>query len=230
MKSRYIPLPILLCFALLPAVQTAVSVWMEWYPQITYPAMKGFMVFLPLIAWKILARSRAEIFTEIGLRKTNLVPGISAGLLMASLIVGFCLLSGIHTAVNPQSLTEKLQKLNVMEYYWLLAVVISLGNALFEEYYWRGFLIGEFSGQCTNRLVVCILGGLFFGIHHVFATLWIGNYLLTAAAVAVTVTAGGFWTWLRMRGISVIDCYVSHFIADLAIFYIGYRILQEALS
>lgn len=229
MKCRYIPLPFLACFALLPTAQTAVAVWMEWYPEITYPVMKCIMILLPLSAWKILGRSRAEIVTEIGLRKTHLVPGIAAGLVMATLIIGFCLLTGIHTLVNPQFLTEKLQKLNVMEYYWLMAVVISLGNALFEEYYWRGFLIGQLSGQCANRLMVCLLGGLFFGMHHVFATLWIGNPLLTAAAVAATITAGGFWTWLRMRGISVIDCYVSHIIADLAIFYIGYLVLQEAL-
>jgi len=228
MSTKYCPLQIIMLAALLPALQTLVSIHLELYPTITYPLMKGLMILLPLVAWFTLGRSRKEICEEIGLKKTRLLPGLLVGAAMAAGIIGFCTVTGIHRQADSSLLVTKLEKLQMIDYYWPMAVVISFANALFEEYYWRGFLVGQ-SRTRTNKFLLCAAGGLFFGIHHVFATLWMGNPALVATAVAATVIAGGVWTWMRIKGISVIDCYVSHLVADLAVFYIGYEILQEAI-
>lgn len=227
MNKRVCPYYLILLLGLLPGMQTFVAVHMEWCPEITYPLLKGVMILLPIIVLKKMGRSREEILVEIGMKRTWCISGLAVGGAMAIAIIGLCTLTGIHKTIDSKFLTDKLQNLEITEYYWHMAVVLSLGNSLFEEYYWRGFLVGLLNGRTGNRILICLLGGLFFGIHHIFATLWIGNLLLTMVAVSATIIAGGIWTLMRVRGVSNIDCWVSHIMADLAVFYIGYQILQE---
>jgi membrane protease YdiL (CAAX protease family) len=73
---------------------------------------------------------------------------------------------------------------------------------------------------------LCLYGGLLFGVHHVFA---LGSSFapsLVVLGVAGAVVAGGAWTLLRLRGWSLWDLWLSHVIADLAVFLIGWDLIR----
>lgn len=228
MVKRYLPLLLLVLLAFLPAIQTLVSVLLEWYPAITYPALKGLMIVTPLIAWRYLKKSRQEVLDEIGLNKSSLIAGICVGTAMVAGIIIACVPTDLYRQVDPAFLLNKLEGLGLREYYWAVAIVISLFNALFEEYYWRGFLAGQLISRKMNHLAICLAGGLFFGIHHLFALFWMEDTFMITIGISGTVIAGTIWTYMRVKGISLIDCYISHIMADLAVFYVGYLIIQEA--
>ena len=76
---RRIPVWLLAAFMLLPAAQTAVSVYWEWHTAITYPALKLLMVVSPIAVWLTFRRSGAEVRRLVGLKRTSLLPGLAVG-------------------------------------------------------------------------------------------------------------------------------------------------------
>ena len=133
-----------------------------------------------------------------------------------------------RSMVEPERLVEKVEKLGIINYYWVMAVFVSLGNALFEEYYWRGFLVSEWGERLRSRWLLVLVAGGLFGLHHIFALAWLGEWWLAALAVGATMVAGGTWAYLRASGRSIVDCYVSHLLADFAIMWVGWDVLQRA--
>ncbi len=109
-----------------------------------------------------------------------------------------------------------------------MAVFISLANSLFEEYYWRAFLVSELRVWLGSAPLVCIVAGVLFGLHHAFAMGPLFDWPVLVLCVGGTMAAGAVWTWMRVRGNSILDCYVSHVLADLAIMWIGWDLLVTA--
>jgi membrane protease YdiL (CAAX protease family) len=227
-KNSSCPLFLLALIALLPAIQTCVSVWLEIAPAVTYPLLKVLMIVVPLACWRYWKRDRRQVAEIVGLKRTRCLAGAALGLAMGGAILGLSRLVDVGTLIDASMIRAKMDKLGIIEHYWTMAVFISLMNSLFEEYYWRGFLVGELQRVTRSATLVCAAGGVFFGIHHVFALIWIGQPLLITAAVLGTVIAGFAWTFMRTRGISIVDCWVSHIIADMAVFFVGYEILSGA--
>lgn len=227
-RTRMLPLVLLAALFLLPAVQTLVTVHLEWLTAITYPALKVVMIAASLIVWRWSRRPVREVLQRVGWRRTNGLVGLAVGAAMAGIILGgyYAIFRSI---IQPDLLVDKLREMKLLDTYWAKAVVFSFWNALFEEYYWRGFLLGELRDRLAGRTaLVALMGGL-FGLHHIFALLWLGDGWLVAMAVGVTMIAGAAWALLRIRGGSIIDCYISHLMADLAIMWIGYDLVLKAL-
>ena len=226
-ETRKTPRPLLAALFLLPAVQTAVCVYWGWHTAITYPALKLLMIVLPVAIWLALGLSKAEVGRRVGWSRPNLARGLAVGLLMGGVILaGYYLL--LRGRLDPAPVVAKARALGVLNHYGAMAVFISLGNALFEEYYWRGFLTGELRAWTGRAAVVCLIGGGMFGVHHVFAMLALFPPGEVAAFTAGTVVAGAVWTWMRVRGVSIWDCYVSHVLADLSIMWIGHDLIRGA--
>ena len=214
-------------FCLLPAIQTATAVWLEILPAVTYPLLKVVMIAIPLAVWRWRRLGPRDAIERIGLTRPRLVGGLGFGLLMAAIIVaGYALV--LRGVVDGAGIAEKVESLGLREHYWAMAVVISLANAAFEEYYWRGFLLSELRPWVGRSGRLIVLAGVLFGLHHVFALAPLFAWPLAAACTAVTMIAGGFWAWMRVRGFSLVDLYVSHILADLAIMGIGWHLMQQA--
>ena len=71
------PLLLLAFFCLLPAIQTAVSVHLQWHTEITYPTFKLLMIGGPIVVWLASGYTVGQIGPLLGLKKTNTRPGIS---------------------------------------------------------------------------------------------------------------------------------------------------------
>jgi len=110
----------------------------------------------------------------------------------------------------------------------VMGAFVSLGNALFEEYYWRGFLVSELGDRLHSRWRTVLVAGGLFGLHHIFALTWLGDVWMVAPAVLATMVAGAAWAYLRVSGRSIVDCYISHVLADVAIMWVGWDVLCRA--
>ncbi len=221
------PLALLALVCVLPAVQTAVSVYWQWHTVITYPALKLLMIAVPVVVWLASGRTRGEVKELVGWKRTNFLPGLVVGGLMAGVILAAYYVI-FRSVLDPTPVGEKVRSLGVLGYYWVMALVIALWNSLYEEYYWRAFILGEFRAWTKAVWVPCIIGGALFGIHHVFALLPVFELPVMAMCVLGTMVAGGVWSWMRLRGDSILDCYLSHALANLAIMWIGYDLVLRA--
>lgn len=224
---RRIPLVVLGAFCLLPAFQTAVSVHWEWHTALTYPMFKLLMLAGPVLVWLWLGYSSRQIRELVGLKGSNMVSGVVLGALMAAVIVGGYYLV-IRSVIEPGPMLAKVKSMGLLKYYWVLAVFLSLIHSLFEEYYWRGFVLSGLGGWVSKRWLLVLISGAVFGIHHIFAMLGLFGAGWVVLCVAATVVAGVIWSRMRVQGSSIWDCYVSHVFADLAIMWIGYDLILRA--
>ncbi len=221
------PLVLLAVCCALPSFQTLVAVYWEWQTPISYPVLKGLMLVLPVIVWLRLRRRGVNIRQRAGLKKTNLLFGLLMGAVMGGAVLG-AYYAVLRPMIDPGPLLQKLESLGMVKYYWLMAIFISLWNSLLEEYYWRAFIVGELRTWLGSKWSLWIVAGVLFGGHHVFALLPVVEWPVLLLGVAGTMIAGGTWAWMRVRGSSIFDCYVSHVLADMAAMWCGYDLLSRA--
>jgi len=224
--SKRLALWLLGVLCLVPATQTAVTVYWQIGPGFLYPLMKLVMIAAVIGGWWWMGLSRRELVNRIGWRRPRPIAAIGIGALMAAVMLGAYYLVLIDR-LDPAPVLAKARALNLAEHYALFAAVIALGNAAFEEFYWRAFLVGEFR-QRFSAVWTCIAGGTLFGLHHIFALAPLFPVGWTGLFVLGTMAAGAVWTLMRIRGLSIWDCYISHVGADLAILWMGYDLLVRA--
>jgi membrane protease YdiL (CAAX protease family) len=109
--------------------------------------------------------------------------------------------------------------------YLLMAVYWCTINSLLEEYVWRWFVFTRCEA-IMQRYVAVAVAGLFFTIHHAIA---IGLHfedtrIVILASLGVWI-GGATWSWIYLRWRNIYAAYVSHFFADIVIFWIGYRLV-----
>ncbi len=225
--EKKLPLYVLAVLFLLPAIRTSLAVQLEILPEVLYPLFQLTMIAIPILIWHGRGLSRMEAFDLAGVKRTSGLPGLIIGAIMAGGI-----LAGYYTVLapmlDPAPILAKVQSLGLLKWYWLMAVVMSLWNSLYEEYYWRAFLVSELGKWTTSTLAICVITGSLFGLHHLSVLSQIFDMPLAVMFTFGTVAAGAVWAWMRRRGYSIWDCYISHILADLAIFLIGYDLIQKA--
>ena len=224
MKTFINTLGLILLF-LYPAIVTGTAVTLEFLPGLTYTLGKGIMIAIPVIVWIASRKPRRQVFAEAGLRATNGLRGLlSGGVLTAAIVTGYFLF--FKGSVDPSGVMGKLQSLGLLRYYWLMAVFISLWNSFMEEFYWRAFLFGLLKARVKSGLTQCLVNGALFGAHHFLVLITVFPLSQTLMFTFATMVAGAVWSWHRARGHSVIDCYVSHVLADLAIMWVGWDLIS----
>ena len=108
--------------------------------------------------------------------------------------------------------------------YVAVALYWTFVNALIEEYVWRWFVATRLE-VLTPRWVAIVLSAVFFSVHHYVA---LGAYVAPSAAWVGTFgvfVAAVLWSWLYLRYRSLLSPYVSHVIADAAIFAVGWFVI-----
>ena len=104
--------------------------------------------------------------------------------------------------------------------YWIFI------NALLEEYVWRWFVVRQ-CRKLMPPLAAVLVSAVGFTLHHIVATqLYFSPSLVALAALGVF-SGGVIWSWLFIRYGSIWPAYVSHVLADIGIFVIGYWLLFE---
>lgn len=220
-----LPMAVLIMACLYPAAVTGITFSLALGYPVSYGVGKVIMVLIPALAWWRYRLSFSALWQRIGLTKTRGLAGLVSGLLFCAVIISayYFLFKG---RLDPAPIAEKVEELGILEWYWPVALFLSLVNSFMEEYYWRAFIQTELLEKCRRPAAVAITVGLLFGVHHVFPLV---RYFPVPQALLFTfgtMVAGGAWAWMRNKGCSLWDCYLSHILADLAVFYVGWDLLQ----
>ncbi len=221
-SAKILPLPVLLIVACLPALATWSSFFLEIFPFLLYPLSKVILLILPFAVWRFREQAWSAGMSRMGLGRPSwrgLASGaLLGGVIWAAFVIFFADLDG-------DGIRHKLLSLGILDHYWSVSFFILAINSALEEWFWRGFLLDEFKNRVKQPAVIVGLGGLFFGFHHYFTLLPYFPLDLTIFFTFATMVAGALWSWHRLCGWSLADCYVSHLAADLAVLVIGATLL-----
>lgn len=227
----------IVCLALaLPTVATfAYAVLLSGNPatKLLYAVSKVVQFTLP-VAWALLFERRPLRLTGPS------ASGLGIGALLGGLIVaamfglyyGYLRTSSVFAAV-PKTIGDQLADFGVTSLagFLVLAVFIALIHSLAEEYYWRWFVFGQLCTSLPLAAAIAI-SSLGFMAHHV---LLVGKFLSGYGAYTwffslCVATGGALWAWLYHRTGKLYAPWLSHFLVDAGLMWVGYDLWMMAAS
>ncbi len=180
-------------------------------------------VFLLPAAWRRFVDRRPASLSPM--RRGGLRAGILTGVVMAAAIVAAYLLLG-ERLIERSAVIARMAEIGLgrpgvflaTAAYWILV------NSVLEEYVWRWFVVRQ--GEVLvgpGRAVILSAAG--FTLHHVLAMSLYFSPAATILASAGIFAAGCVWSWCYVRYRSIWPGYLSHALADLAIFGVGWALI-----
>ncbi|MFD2640060.1 CPBP family intramembrane glutamic endopeptidase [Piscibacillus salipiscarius] len=221
MKQRHITqvivLTILSCLALF---------YVEQILELSYimKTLAKILLFLivPIVFIKVVLKER--LFESLRLNQVDvkgLQYGVGLGLLSVIVILAAYVL--LQDQINGETIILDLQnRLNItLETYIFVALYITFGNSLLEEFYFRGFIFLKFY-QSGYHVLGYIFSSALFAIYHVaiFAT-WF-NFELILLALAGLFVVGLIFNWLNTKSNNFLNSWILHICADIAVVSIGF--------
>lgn len=113
---------------------------------------------------------------------------------------------------------------NSVTTYVLMATFWSFINAFTEEVFWRWYAIGQLKKWFKPSYAI-LISAVFFSLHHGIATSLYFPGWMVAGAMFATCFAGVLWGWLYQKDKTIFTPFISHIIADIAIFSFGYVLM-----
>ncbi len=192
-----------------------------------YVASKVWLFGLPLI-WLLLVDRRSISLSPP--RQGGTLVATAIGLGMLAVIVGGYLLFG-HALVDSQSAREIAEGTGLVDprRFILFAAYITFINALLEEYVWRWFVFEKCEIGLSGRPAIAVLlAALFFTVHHTVALAIQFDWIVVVLGSIGVFVAAAIWSWMYQRYRSVWVPYISHILADIGVFIVGWMILFPA--
>ena len=214
----------LLLLVPVPTIGVAVALHAAPGPagQAVFAAAKLWLLLFPAL-WYLMAESGRPGWSRP--ERGGLGAGAALGAVMAVAILaaywGF-----LRVHVDPRPLRHAALGMGIGSpaAYLAGAAAWTLANSLVEEYVWRWFVLRQLRALLPAVPAILASAALFTA-HHVVA---MAAYLETAHVVlgsAAVLAAGAGWSWLYLRYSSIWPGWISHVIADLAVFVIGWHLL-----
>ena len=198
-----------------------------WAAMVAAPGPLGHGVFLVAKLWLLVFPAAWYLLVEKGKpswsppRRGGMATGVLSGVILAAAIVlGAWLVGARHMDLAPLHAAVREMNLASPAAYLAGAAAWTLVNSLIEEYVYRWFVLR----QCEALLppaVAVIASAAIFTIHHVIA---LNQYLepgFTALASAGVFVGGIVWATLYHRYRSIWPGWISHALADIAVFGLG---------
>jgi membrane protease YdiL (CAAX protease family) len=214
----------LLLLAPVPSLGAAAA--MIWLPgplgRALFLAAKAWLVVLPL-AWHLAIDRQAPSWSPP--RRGGLGVGIGTGLAAAAIIAGAAWIFGIFE-MDVSELAGEVGEMGLgrPSAYLLGALGWTFVNSLMEEFVYRWFVLTRL--ERLARPVLAVLGSAaVFTAHHVVAMSTYLPWHLTALASIGVFAGGALWAWLYVRYRSIWPGWLSHVLADVAIFAVGWVVL-----
>lgn len=202
----------------------------EWSHGIANLAMAGVMVGVAYRAGITLDRMGLRHFRR----------GLRVGL-VAVLIIGAIIAAGVAVPVTREFFADdRFSDLDTGDMLFEVLGRIPLVTALFEEVVFRGVLIGVFVARFSPLAAVSLSSAL-FGLWHVLPGLdtlesnpaggFVESPLEIAGAlvggVIITAIAGYLFSWLRLRGNSLVTPFVAHLANNSFAFLGGWLVVTQ---
>lgn len=183
---------------------------------------KVWLLLFPLVWW---LRVDGQRVSGSPLRRGGVGTGLATGAFIAGAILLTYWLFG-DRLVDPVRLREMAAKNRLADpaVYLGLVAYLSFVNSLAEEYVWRWFVFTKCERVMSRSLAV-VVSGFFFMIHHAVALSAQFGWEVTVLGSVGTFVGGVVWSLCYLRYRSVWPGYLSHILADLAVFAVGWDIL-----
>jgi len=186
---------------------------------------KVWLFAFPL-AWHLFVDCRRATFSPTNLRQLGVGALIGVGMSLA--IVGTYFALGTSW-IDGDTLRANLASggIDTPAKFVALGAGISLVNAFVEEVVWRWFVVRKSTALLPRELAAWSvpIAAAFFTLHHVFALAAHFGALVTVLGSLGVFVGGWIWSALYRRTGSIWPCYVSHFLVDVTLMVIGYRLL-----
>ncbi len=222
------PRPLAALALLLPVPSLGVAAGMFWWPesglgQALFLVAKVWILVLPL-AWR--RRVERQPLSLSPARHGGFGGALALGLAMAAVITGVFFAAKELGWIDPGMVRERaaLTRLDRPLVFLVTAGFWITGNSLMEEYVWRWFVFRQFE-RLTGGPAAVLLSALGFTVHHVVALAAQFDWRVTALGSTGVFLGGLAWSWLYLRHRSVWPCWLSHAIADMPIFAIGWALI-----
>jgi len=191
------------------------------------PGPVGHAIFLVAKTWLLVFPAAWYLVIEKGRpswsppRRGGLATGALSGVALALVIVAGAALVGAPR-MDVSLLESKVQEMGLGSPlpYLAGAAAWTLVNSLIEEYVYRWFVLR----QCEALLrgpAALVASATVFTAHHIIAVSQYLDPILTVVASAGVFGGGLVWAWLYRRYRSIWPGWISHVIADVAVFGVG---------
>ncbi len=197
-------------------------VWPGPGGKVVYGICKAWLLALPLLWLLRVERGRPSLSPP---RHGGLLVGAASGLAIGAAILAAHRLVGhwIDLAVFREKLVAA--GFGNKAFYLGAAVYIVTINAVLEEYVWRWFVFRQCEKLLGASVPAVLLSALLFSIHHVVALRAYTGWNVTLLACGGVFLGGVIWSALYARYRSIWPGYLSHIVADVAIYVIGWQLL-----
>lgn len=195
------------------------------------PGPLGHGLFLAAKLWLLAFPAVWHLVVERGRpswsppRQGGLAAGLLSGIALAAVIAAAALAAGVRTLdATAMRAAAAAMGLGTPAAYLAGAAAWTLANSLVEEYVWRWFVLAQCE-RLAGAPAAVVLSSALFTAHHVLA---LSRYLspgLTLLASAGVFAGGVVWAGLYLRYRSIWPGWLSHVLADVAVFALGWRLL-----
>ena len=189
---------------------------------VLWAGAKVWMIALPLL-WHLFVDKRPLSLSPP--TRQGWVVGALTGGLTALVIAAAYVAIGTHW-IDPSSVRESLAPtgLTHMPTYLGVAAFWILGNALIEEYVYRWFVFTR-ARQWMGRTAAILFSAGAFVLHHVLSMANSFPWEVTLLACTGVFIGGILWSVLYTRYKTLWSAYISHAMADIAVFGVGFVLL-----
>lgn len=213
MKKWIIPSTLIAC-TLLYFVEQGLEVNYGWKTA----AKWIFFLAMPLLLSRFFNREKQKkAFHKRGIFLGLLFGGIS----FASILVAYFLLQDV---IDFDSIVQELKKSGISaENFIFIALYITVGNSLLEEFFFRGFIFLNLY-QAGSRTLAYLYSALLFATYHISIFQSWFSWELILLALFGLFTIGLVFNWLDTKTNTFLNSWVVHIMADLAIVLIGFHL------
>ena len=198
-----------------------------WLAQGIYTLSKMFTLCYPLLVFVWIEHNAIDFRADsLKFQWNGIYIGSVVGLVMGGSILFLYFLTPLGQIVHQfkDQIFSKVNQFGVIDHYLAFSIFLAVLHSGIEEYYWRWFVFGRLR-NVGNLSLAIFLAGYAFAAHHFVVLKMYFSWPLTIVLGNGVAVGGMFWCWLYHQQKSLMACCVSHLWVDVAILYIGYRIL-----
>tara|TARA_Y100001970_G_C14021228_1_gene743627 strand:+ start:256 stop:957 length:702 start_codon:yes stop_codon:yes gene_type:complete len=207
-----------------PIIGIIASLTLGQVGQFIWTLMKVWLIVMPTLWLLLIDKEKLSWSSTSGF-------GIIVGAIW-TLPVGLCIwflyTYCLESYVDKEGIRQQIQLfgLTTPVMFWSFALMISFGNALMEEYVWRWFVYSKCK-TVAGSMKGIVLAAFFFTAHHVIVIWNFGDVSIVAIGSVAIFFAGCLWCYLYETYQSIWPGYISHVVADLAVFTIAWGMLTS---
>jgi uncharacterized protein len=194
-----------------------------YYVHVAYVVTKLIMLTVPILL--IYCGFKLPRFSISAKVMKSIALGLMSGIAISVLIFGVFTLFQATFLTFTDRIAIKVVDFGIIQHYFLFAIGVSLVHSLFEEYFWRWYVVRGLETKLKSVHAV-ILGALLFAGHHYILLSQFFSFEIMLLFGTIVGVGGAIWSCIYKKTGSLLGAWISHAIVDGTLFYIGWILLK----